>query len=260
MTERGHETVEEDSVSGAHLDAPRHLSRSHGSGREPAAAERSAVALLRDLAARCNEVDLGTRHVLDVGCGMKFTQALIGRDMPIGSYTGLDVYEPAIEFLQSTVKDARFEYHHLDFFNERYNPTGVPMNRTSTFPLGDETFDTIVAYSLFTHLDPEDFETMLRIMRRHAESDTRLVFTVFLDQHSDDGHGLINQYSRAFGASIAGRTDTYQDFFSDDPLRVALYTESYARELLRRADWEILNIGDPTRFSQHIFIAQPANR
>ena len=47
------------------------------------------------------------------------------------------------------------------------------------------------------------------------------------------------------------------DVFEDDPLRVALYDERYARELLGRAGWRIDEIRDPTPVAQHTIVASP---
>ena len=38
--------------------------------------------------------DLSESDVLDVGCRVRFTQAIINRDIPILSYTGVDVHRP----------------------------------------------------------------------------------------------------------------------------------------------------------------------
>ena len=35
-----------------------------------------------------------------MGCGVKVTQAILNHDIPIRSYTGVDVYGEMIEFLQ----------------------------------------------------------------------------------------------------------------------------------------------------------------
>ena len=58
------------------------------------------------------------------------------------------------------------------------------------------------------------------------------------------------QKPAAVGAGLLGRGE-------DDPLRVALYDERYARELLGRAGWRIDKIRDPTPVAQHTIVASP---
>lgn len=232
------------------LEVPKELQRSRTKDEE--AAQRSAVALLEVLAQELDRPDLGDRSILDVGCGVKFSQALIEHDLPLGSYTGVDVHRPVIDHLSAAVDDPRFDYHHVDFFNARYNPSGTPMTADSVLPVGDRTFDLICGFSLMTHLDPTDFASMLAIMRRHAHESTRLVFTAFIDEHTDGGHGVIDQYSRAMGAD-ASTGEPFRDFFPDDVLRVALYSKDLARSIIEASDWSIVAIKDPTPYAQHLF-------
>lgn len=231
------------------LQVPKALQRSRTKDEDYA--QRSAVDLLGVLARKIERPDLADVSVLDVGCGVKFSQALINHGLAIGSYTGIDVHEPVIEHLSSTVADDRFRYHHVDFFNARYNPAGMPMAPTSRLPVEGETFDLICGFSLFTHLDPDDFSIMLGLMARCAHPGTRLVFTAFLDEHTAGGHGLIDQYSKASGHDVS-TGEPFRDFFPDDVLRVALFSEPYARQLIEDSPWTLLSIDDPTPYAQHL--------
>lgn len=236
------------------LTVPKQLQRSRTKDEE--AAQRSAVELLRVLAREVGRPDLGGVSVLDVGCGVKFSQALINGDVPIGSYTGIDVHEPVIAHLSAEVRDLRFRYRHVDFFNARYNPTGSPMTSASRLPVEGETFDLICGFSLFTHLDPGDFSVMLELMGRHAHPATRLVFTAFLDEHTAGGHGLVDRYSEATGGDVS-TGEPFRDFFPDDVLRVALYSPAHARELIERSPWRLVSIQDPTPHAQHLLTLSP---
>ena len=238
----------------AELAVPRALQRSLRKDEE--AAQRSALALLGVLAGELGRRDLEGVSVLDVGCGVKFTQAIITHELPIGSYTGVDVNAEVIDFLDSAVSDPRFRFHHVDFHNARYNPTGTAMTPDSRLPVEASSFDLICGFSLFTHLDPADFETMLAIMRRYAHADTRLVFTAFLEVHTAGGHGLIDQYTKALGHDPSSG-DPYRDFAPDDVLRVALYSEELARSIIDRSQWSLISIQDPTEHAQHLFTLEP---
>jgi len=211
------------------LDVPPHLHRSLT--KDDRRARLSALASLEELPRRLGRTDLAGVRMLDVGCGVKFTQAILNEGLPIGRYVGIDVYEPLITFLRENVADERFAFHHIDFHNERYNPTGHRMTPSSELPLAGETFDVMTAYSVVTHLNPDDTHALLTMLRRYASPGTVLCFTAFLDTLTADGHGLIDKWSARLGGSIAGRTDGYRDVTPDDPLRQALYTEEYLRQV-----------------------------
>lgn len=240
---------------GVKLQVPKQLQRSRTKDEE--AAQRSAVDLLGVLAREMDRADLAGVSVLDVGCGVKFSQALINGDLPIGSYTGIDVYEPVIAHLSSEVTDPRFRYAHVDFFNARYNPSGQPMRTESTLPFEGETFDLICGFSLFTHLDPQDSAVMLELMASRSHPDTRLVFTAFVDEHTAGGHGLVDEYSKATGSDVS-TGEPFRDFFPDDVLRVALYSRPHLEEIIEASPWRLISIKEPTPHAQHLLTLEPA--
>jgi SAM-dependent methyltransferase len=136
-------------------------------------AERSARALLAVMARQLGRNDLDCVHVLDIGCGVKITQALVNDGLPIGSYTGVDVSASVIDFLRSSVDDPRFACHHVDFHNALYNPTGVKMGPDAVLPVERADFDLICGFSLVTHLAPDDTKSILEISARYAHDRTR---------------------------------------------------------------------------------------
>jgi SAM-dependent methyltransferase len=231
------------------LVVPRHLQRSLRQDEEEA--ERSALALLAVLAREMGREDLDGMHLLDIGCGVKFTQAIVNHGLPIGSYTGIDVSPPVIDFLRSSVDDPRFGFHHVDFHNARYNPNGAKMRPDTVLPVERPDFDLICGFSLVTHLALDDTESILAITARYAHERTRLVFTAFLDARSEGGHGLVDQYSQALGGDVS-TGEPYRDYVAGDALRVALYSEPYMRELIACSPWELVSVQDPTAYAQHL--------
>jgi SAM-dependent methyltransferase len=155
--------------------------------------------------------------VLDFGCGVKFTQALLQDRRPIGSYFGLDVYTEMIEYLQNNVADPRFEYAVVPFQNEMYSPGGQRMTADTTLPCGDRKFDLITLQSVFTHLDPQDFQNLLHILRRYCKPAGRLFFTCFVN----------NTLS-----------DRFVDKDPQRPLFQATYREDFVREMVAKAGWD----------------------
>lgn len=56
--------------------------------------EHTGSVLMKLVVERLGLRDLSESDVLDVGCRVRFTQAIINRDIPILSYTGVDVHRP----------------------------------------------------------------------------------------------------------------------------------------------------------------------
>lgn len=227
-----------------------------------------AVALLEQLCGLVGVDDLSHCDLLDVGCGVKFTQAILNHDIPIRSYTGVDVYGEMIEFLRANVDDPRFQYHRIDVRNELYNPDAPPMTAESDLGVADRTFDVICLYSVFTHLSPADYVTMLKILRRYIRPEGRLVYTLFVDELTDDGHGLVDFFQRTLSregsdrpspevAAAVRQVVPFRDVDPSRPLTYALYSREHAYELIDGTGWEPLQLVPPTEHAQHIFVCRP---
>jgi SAM-dependent methyltransferase len=174
--------------------------------------------------------DYARLDVLDFGCGVKLTQALLQDGRPIRRYFGVDVHPGMIGYLQSKVADPRFEFAVVPFQNDMYNPDGEPMRPDSPLPCGDRTFDLIIALSVFTHLTPHDFQHLLHLLRGHVKPDGRLFLTCFIDE------------------TIAW---AFHDAVPDKPLLRALYREAFVREMVAAARWEVIRRG-PRRADKQI--------
>ena len=179
--------------------------------------------------------DLFGCDVLDVGCGVRFTQAIINRDIPIKSYTGIDVHRPLIEYLRREVDDPRFSFAHWDVENARYNPGGVKMTPESSLPIQGR-FDVIWLFSVFTHLDPSDANSLLAILRRYIRPAGALFFSAFLDN----------------------AIDTFEARIPERPLDHPCYSEKYMRELATKNGWNVSSVDGPEQFIQHHLVCRPS--
>jgi SAM-dependent methyltransferase len=193
--------------------------------------------VLMQLVADCLGLkDLGESDVLDVGCGVRFTQAIINREIPIKSYTGVDVHRPLIEYLQQEVDDPRFSFRHWDAQNARYNPAGEKITPESRWPV-EGTFDIIWLFSVFTHLDASDANALLAILRQHVRPSGALFFSAFIDN----------------------TIDSFEDRIPEHPLSHPCYAERYLRELIEANGWRVASVSPPSRehFIQHYLVCYP---
>lgn len=204
---------------------------------DEAAAIDSAIEQLDMIGRELGVDSLAGKAMLDIGCGVKFTQAFLNRSIAIGHYHGVDVDRDMIAYLADNVADPRFTYAPIDVHNEMYNKAGVPLSRHLDIGAGGRLFDVICLFSVFTHLAPADYAEMLALARRHIAPAGRLIFTTFLD------------------ATIEG------DFKDEDPARPllrALYKESAVRRMVAEAGWSIERINTPLKRAQHGIVCVPA--
>lgn len=196
-------------------------------------------------------------RVLDMGCGTKFTQAIVEYDLPVGEYIGVDVYEEMINFLQESTAAEKFSFLHINSHNDMYNPNGDKIGEDTRLPIDEFSCDIICLFSVFTHLAPTDFVSMLKLMRRYAKRDGQLIFTLYLDETSGNGHGLIEQIALESGKPWKPSGEPFRDAFPGRPLQWALYSRDYALQLIEDTGWEVVELCMPNEWAQHHFICKP---
>ncbi|MGH9027744.1 MAG: class I SAM-dependent methyltransferase [Acidimicrobiia bacterium] len=229
---------------------------------------QSAVATIELICRHLGVDSLASISMLDVGCGTKLTKAFLEHDLPIARYVGLDVYKEMVDHLRDHVRDPRFAYHHVDFHNARYHPTGTPMSEYGALPL-DEQFDVIGLFSVFTHLAPVDFSGMLRLLRPAAKPEGRLIFSLYLNETTAKGYGIMDKWAPIYESAIRENPEVlsrangldppdFVDLLPDRPLEAAVYSREFALSLLEKSEWEIESLNPPEWFIQHHFVCRPA--
>lgn len=161
------------------FDIPRDLAILTGGGAETwegiSAAHTAAYA-------RYAPVRAG-HDVLEVGCG-------VGRDaIPLapvlgdgGSYVGVDVSGPSIEWCQKNItpRHANFRFDHLNIRSEFYNPLGTLSATEISLPVASQSVDLIILQSVFTHMFEPDIMHFLREFRRALRTDGRVFASFFV--------------------------------------------------------------------------------
>ena len=124
---------------------------------------------------------------------------------------------------------------------------------------------------MFTHLAPDDYVAMLRLLRRHVRPDGRLVFSVFLNdpEHASpialaiganlrsDDPAVVAQAEAAIARTQAAKDRGFVDEIPEKPLMQARYDKDFALELFDGTDWEVLAVYPPGRYIQHSMICRP---
>lgn len=106
------------------------------------------------------------KNILDYGGnrGNLLADGLESGEISFSNYTCLDVSIDAIEGGRDEWPDANWIHH--DALNWQYNPTGLANLK---FPLKDNSYDLVLAYSVHTHCDHKtlcsDIEEMYRVCK-----------------------------------------------------------------------------------------------
>lgn len=225
----------------------------------------SGASLLQLMCRKLGLADLADKAVLDMGCGNKFTQAILQGGVPIKRYVGIDIHPELIEYLRANVSDDRFAYYKSNTQNAMYNPDGEPLSEHTRLPLEEGSFDIICLFSVFTHLAPHDYVAMLKMLRRYIKPDGRIFYSLFVNEQTAGGHGFIDRMAPYFAATLTeaevaagmqGPRD-FVDWVPDKPLLRAVYSRANAIRLVSGTGWEIESLNDPEEHVQHYMICKP---
>lgn len=196
----------------------------------------SAVNNIKRIATLTELNDWSNLNILDYGCGVKFTQALLQHNIKVQNYVGMDVFKEMIQYLNGNVKRQNFHYYSVPFRNERYNKSGTEFFSNIGLPGNFKTYDLIILQSVFTHFNPNDFLTLLHVLKKYTTKDTRMVFTCFIDNNMEHD---------------------YLDTVPDKPLLKAFYKESFIRSMLEESNWKVISLNPPSFQMAYQFTCEP---
>jgi SAM-dependent methyltransferase len=175
--------------------------------------------LIQYMCERLGVPNLADLDVLDFGCGCRFSDAIINKQLPIRSYTGIDVDREMIEFLSQHVHDPRMRFYYWNIRNPNYNPAGFPLTADSVLPSDPQTFDLICMFSVITHQLPQDADMLFRLLRRRVRVSGRMFFSANIQEMDVD----------------------YREIVPEKPTAYSAYSERFLRQLVERTGWRILS-------------------
>lgn len=164
--------------------------------------------------------------VLDFGCGIGRTSALLADYLSDGSVGGIDIVPELIAFCQKEVgplfpntwfRLTRTETDSAHYQHLVTNASGA-VAEADFFSLHRQTFDLVVAFSVFTHLRPDAVAYYLRALRGVIKPNGRLLLTWFLDHPANPPMPI-------------GRVPVGADFNAPSDLWFALYTLPHLERL-----------------------------
>ena len=136
-----------------------------------------------DAYAKFTPIDPSASVILEPGSGVgrdaiELTQHLSDE----GSYTGLDIIRPSIEWCQQniTTRHPNFRFHHVDVYSQIHNPRGTLKVQDVRLPAGDRSIDRILLQSVFTHMFRQDIIHYLKEFRRVLKPDGLAFVSLFI--------------------------------------------------------------------------------
>lgn len=174
--------------------------------------------------------------VLDIGCGHgRFIARMLTKPHYFrGAYEGFDSDPVAIRWAQGNITSelARVHFRHIDLHNAYYSPTGQVDPTTLRCPYPDDSFDFVLAWSIFTHLRPSVVDRYFQEVARVLRPGKCFIATCFaLDGYPNSLRSDL-QFSRLLPANPHSHWehhDTWSTLFPDAPERAIGLQLSYLR-------------------------------
>lgn len=137
-----------------------------------------------------NRVGLTTESsILDVGSGPgRVAIGILDQVGEIKRYCGVDVVERSTQWgwKNITSRHPNFQFFHIDVENRRYNPGVEQSDSDFVFPFGDEEFDVVTLYSVFTHMLTDGVRAYLKEFHRILRPEGRIHLTAFVEENVPD--------------------------------------------------------------------------
>jgi SAM-dependent methyltransferase len=151
-------------------------------------------------------------------------------DAQAGSYRGFDLHQPSIDWCQRHIanRHVNFVFTYADIFSRAYNRRGRIAAAEYHFPFPSQSFDLVIAKSVFTHMLPAAMENYLNEIARVLAPSGRALLTFFLlneEQQSKEAASL-NQLEFRFGDSQC------RFVHASSPESAVAYDESFVLSLL----------------------------
>ena len=174
--------------------------------------------------------------LLEIGCGLgriafPLRYVLSAR----GLYEGFDICAHKIQFLTKTFHKAypHFRFSFANIKNSFYNPEGQISASDYFFPFPDNSFDVVLAASVFTHMLPESTRNYFRQSARVLNTNGRCIFSFFLFDNYQAGQPRPLGFARP-DFNFDHRYKDYGDEFGiADPCNPEKMT-AYSQRLIER--------------------------
>jgi SAM-dependent methyltransferase len=177
-------------------------------------------------------------RVLDIGCGCGLMAIYLREYLTsAGSYAGVDIYKPAVQWSRKNIVAKNITFAHIDVQNDIYNQNGAISDKEFTFPYDTGSVDLVLTKSVFTHMQEAGIRRYLGEIKRLLSDHGRAIITLFLlnkTQKELFEKGL-NRMKFVFG------NDTCRWLYKNSPESGIAYSEEVILKYLAENNLELLN-------------------
>ena len=174
-------------------------------------------------------------YVLDAGCGIgRIARPLTKFISNKGAYFGFDVVPEGVAWCQKNYRQfPHFHFTHVSVANDLYNTNAQVKDWQFRFPYDDAYFSTVIAISVFTHMQIQGVENYLhevsRVLRRgkccfstfFIVTDERALNANSFFKYRFDYYYLHDKYVK--DANVAYPYGTLERMITNSGLKIAAY-------------------------------------
>jgi SAM-dependent methyltransferase len=121
------------------------------------------------------ELSVKPHHkILDIGCGCgRIAIHFLDYLNKEGKYIGIDNSNPLLSYCTENIStiNNNFQFHYIDVYNGAYAPVGKLSAREVIFPVEDNSVDSVIMWSVFTHMHLKDIDAYLKEIYRVLKKD-----------------------------------------------------------------------------------------
>ena len=121
--------------------------------------------------------------ILDIGCGIGRLAIPLTRYLDAnGQYEGFDIVKKGIDWCKKkiTVNFPNFHFVYINLKNDLYNLSTNEEAKGFKFPYPENTFDSVVLTSVFTHMMPDDVDNYLKQISLVMKKEGKCLATFFI--------------------------------------------------------------------------------
>jgi SAM-dependent methyltransferase len=131
--------------------------------------------------------------MLDVGSGLGRKTVPLLDYLTVGKYVGIDCKQIGVNWCRENITPnyPNFQFQYVDVYAAGYNRLGRIGPGVFRFPFPDDSFDFVVANSLFTHMQFDGLENYTSEISRVVKPTGRCLLTYFIQNapHPTFPHG-----------------------------------------------------------------------
>ena len=192
--------------------------------------------------------------LLDIGCGVRFAEAIAKYDMAFERYIGIELDTATIDYLKTHYSEPKFTFHQANQANAFYNPDG---GHDFARLAGELTgcADLTCMFSVITHQNPDEARQSFDLAHAATRPGGTLFFTALIHGEGHAPFESANPRGRTFDTisdeekrALKTKADAGEPYFEwapDRPGFMSGYAQNALSDLARSSGWDVQSVSSP---------------